>query len=105
MAEAREERSKGPMAACVELMQGMGTGADPGAMCPMAAMFRGMMAKSRVAFILMIPGAALIVGGVLMLVEPRVLVWLMAGTSILLGIGFLLVARFVGRLGRHERSA
>ena len=79
-------------------MQKVKTDADPAAgtdskaACPMQAMCRGMIEKrSGTGLLLMIPGLALVGVGALILIEPEVLVWLMACTSILLGL-LLIVA-------------
>lgn len=73
--------------------------ATPMDMCPMTAICRGMAGGSgpgsRAGFLLLLPGLLLILGGVLILVEPRVLVWLIGGTSILIGIIVLLFASFI----------
>lgn len=67
-------------------------------MCPMASMCKGMEEKPGVGFLLMIPGLLLVLGGVLILIEPRVLIWLMGGTSILIGIIMLFFASFMRRM-------
>ena len=77
---------------------------QPMEMCPMAAMCRGMMAGksgsgSVSGLLLLLPGLALILGGVLILMEPRVLVWLMGATSILIGIVALVMANFIRKIG------
>ena len=72
----------------------------PMAMCPMAKMCERMMAKPRSGSFLMLPGALLIALGVLILIEPRIVVWLVAGVAILMGITLIMMGRFVGRLHR-----
>lgn len=79
-------------------------GAGPMAMCPMAKMCMGMTAKPPSGFMLMLPGALLVVVGVVILIEPNVLVWLMAGTSILVGIVMLVIANLIRRFGARLRS-
>jgi hypothetical protein len=66
--------------------------------CPMASMCKGMMGKSGTGFLLMIPGLALVVGGVVIFIEPKVLFWLMGGTSILIGIIMLVLANFIRKM-------
>jgi len=68
-------------------------------MCPMASMCKGMMGKPGSRFLLMIPGLALVVGGVVIFIEPRVLFWLMGGTSILIGVVMLVLANFFRKMG------
>ena len=69
-------------------MQKTTTGEDPMATCPMAAMCKGMMAKKTAGFgfLLMIPGALLVILGVLVAIEPRILIWLVAAALIILGL-------------------
>ena len=74
----------------------------PMAMCPMGKMCGRMMEKPPSGAILMLPGALLIALGVLMFLEPRIAVWLVATVAILMGIMFFMMARFVGRL--HKPS-
>ena len=68
-------------------------------MCPMAGMCKGMMAKQHSRLVLLLPGLVLILVGVIILIEPRVLVWLIAAVVIFLGIFFLMIANFIHRMG------
>lgn len=77
--------------------------AAPMAMCPMAKMCERMLDKPRSGSFLMVPGGLLILLGVLILIEPRVVVWLVGGVAILMGVTFFLMASFIGRL--HKPSA
>ena len=58
--------------------------AEPNAMpnCPMASMCKGMAEKPPPLAFMAIPGIALILVGVLILVEPAILVWLVAAMLI-----------------------
>ena len=67
-------------------------------MCPMAQTCKGMMEKSFSGFMIVIPGIFLILLGVMVLVEPRILVWLVAAVLAMMGIATLMLARFI-----HER--
>lgn len=69
--------------------------AEPIPMCPMAQMCKGMMGKPRSSFALKVPGILLILFGVLVLIEPRILVWLVAAALIVMGIAALMFARFM----------
>ena len=75
---------------------------NPMAMCPMAKMCGRMMEKPPSGAILMLPGALLIALGVLIFLEPRIVVWLAGAVAILMGIMFFMMARFVGRM--HKPS-
>ena len=67
-------------------------------MCPMGSMCKGMMEKPGSGFLLMIPGLLLVLGGVLILIEPRVLFWLAAVVLILIGLGVLFFAGFIRKM-------
>jgi len=69
------------------------------AQCPMASMCKGMAEKPHFRLILILPGLVLILVGVMILVEPKILVWLMAAVAIILGILFLMIANFIHRMG------
>jgi len=71
----------------------------PMEMCPMASICKGMKRKSGSGFLLIIPGLALVVGGVVIFIEPKVLFWLMGVTSILTGIVMLVLASFIRKMG------
>ena len=71
----------------------------PMPMCPMAATCKSIMEKPMLAFFLMVPGILFIAVGILILVEPRILVWLAAAASIVMGVGMLMFANFVRRIG------
>lgn len=72
--------------------------ANPMAMCPMARMCARMMEKPHSGSLLMLPGALLIALGVLIFLEPRIVVWLVGIVAVLMGIMFFMMARFIGRL-------
>ena len=68
-------------------------------MCPMAKTCKGMMEKPFSGFMIVIPGVFLIVLGFVVVIEPRVLTWLMAAVLIVMGIATLMLARLM-----HEGS-
>lgn len=72
---------------------------EPLPMCPMAATCEGMMGRPRSGVALLIPGMVLILLGVIVLFEPRILVWLVAATFILMGLTILVFGRFMRRFG------
>lgn len=74
--------------------------ANPMAMCPMARMCVRMMEKPHSGSLLMLPGALLIVLGVFIFLEPRILVWLVGTVAVLMGIMFFMMAHFIGRLSK-----
>jgi hypothetical protein len=81
-------------------------GTGPGAMCPMASMCSGILKKTPSRFLLMLPGAVLILLGAVILIQPQVLVWLVAAAAVLLGAAMLMMANLVHRFGmKNTRSA
>ena len=74
-------------------------------MCPMAKTCKGMMGKPFSGLLLIVPGIVFILVGALILVEPKVLVWLMAAVSIFAGIGMLMLASFIRKVGGRLRRA
>jgi hypothetical protein len=70
----------------------------------MASMCGGIFEKGTPRFLLMLPGAVLILFGIAILIEPQVLVWLLAGTALLLGLAMLLMAHFMYRFGAKARG-
>ncbi|MDX1486983.1 MAG: hypothetical protein R3268_02200 [Acidiferrobacterales bacterium] len=76
----------------------------PMAMCPMAKMCIGMMGKRPSGLLLMLPGVVLIVVGVLIIIEPKILVWLIAAASVLVGIMLLMMASSIRKIGAPLRT-
>jgi len=61
--------------------------------CPMASMCKGMMEnKAGVGLLAFVPGTLLLLVGALVLIKPGILVWLVGGTSIVLGAFALVIA-------------
>lgn len=67
------------------------------AMCPMAKMCERVMAKRPSGLLLALPGSLLILLGVFIFLEPRIVVWLAGAITVLLGIMLLMMPRFMGR--------
>jgi len=63
--------------------------------CPMAQTCRRMMEKPFSSFMIVIPGIFLITLAVIVVVEPRVLVWLVAAVLAMMGTAALLFAKFI----------
>jgi hypothetical protein len=91
-------KTQDPMEKCKQMMEAMTGDASEKEMCPMASMCKGMMGKPGAGYLLMVPGAVLILGGIFILIEPRILFWLMAGISILMGIIMLVFANFIRKM-------
>ena len=67
----------------------------PMPMCPMAGMCKGMMEKPGSGLMLLIPGIVFIILGVVILIEPRILLWLVALALVVMGVAMLMLARFM----------
>ena len=74
-------------------------------MRPMAATCKGMMEKPALGLVMMIPGIAFIALGVLTVIWPAVLAWLVAAAFILVGGAMLLIANFMRGIGNRHRRA
>ncbi len=74
--------------------------------CPMGAVCKGMMEKPLSGRWLMAPGVAFIVLGVLIVIEPWVLPWVIATSCVLAGIMILMMVTLMRRMfhaiPRHE---
>ena len=79
--------------------------AAPMPMCPMAETCRGMMERPFFGVVMVIPGIAFIALGLLIIVWPPVLPWLVAAACILAGSGMLLMANFMRGVGTQLRRA
>jgi hypothetical protein len=70
----------------------------------MAEMCMGMMGKRPSGLLLVLPGVLLIALGALIVIEPQVLVWLLAAGSVFLGVMLLLMAGFIRKMGAQPRG-
>jgi hypothetical protein len=68
-------------------------------MCPMAKACKGMASGGPMSGIVLVIPALLLIGmGVLIIVEPRILAWIIAAFFVFMGIGLLFMATFLRRL-------
>lgn len=72
--------------------------------CPMAETCKGMMEQRMSGLMLTLPGIAFILMGVAVLVEPRLLVWLVAIALLMVGIAMLTMAKFIRTIGEQFTS-
>jgi uncharacterized membrane protein HdeD (DUF308 family) len=80
------------------------TETTPMTMCPMAETCRGMMSRRGSGLMFIVPGILFIILGVAVVMEPRILVWLVALALIVMGISILMMGSFMRRIGqRHLR--
>lgn len=79
--------------------------AEPMPMCPMAETCKGMMERPSAGLFLILPGALFVALGVLIIIVPKVLAWLMGAASVLFGVALLLLANFMRGVGARLRGA
>ena len=79
--------------------------AAPMPMCPMAETCKGMMERPVSRLVMIIPGIAFVVLGVLIAIWPSVLPWLVAAACILAGGAMLVMANFMRRVGSRLKHA
>lgn len=77
----------------------------PMPMCPMAETCKGMIEKPHSGLVMMIPGIVFIALGVLIVVWPSVLPWLVAAACILAGGAMLVMANFMRGVGARLKHA
>ena len=73
-------------------------------MCPMAKTCKGMMEKPHSGLMLMLPGIAFIILGLVIIMQPQILVWLIAIALIVMGIAMLMMANFMRKLGSRAEN-
>ncbi len=76
----------------------------PMQMCPMAETCQAMMSKPFSAVALVLPGLIFIALGILVVVYPLVLVWLVAAALVLFGIIMLIIATLIRKIGSRLAS-
>ena len=74
----------------------------PMPMCPMAGMCKGMVEKPGSGLMLLIPGIVFIILGVVILIEPRILLWFVALSLVVMGVAMLMLARFMRAIGARS---
>ena len=72
-------------------------------MCPMADTCKGMMSKPFSGTAVVLPGLVFIGLGILVVIYPLILVWLVAAALILVGAMMLMMAGFVRKIGTRFR--
>ena len=84
-----------PTPCCEETV---GTESDPIGMCPMAGMCKGMTRNGAWGgWLLLLPGAFLVTFGLLVVLVPEVLAWLLGGLAIFMGFLFLVMGNRIRR--------
>lgn len=72
--------------------------AGPMSMCPMADTCKGMMENPLSGLVMLVPGIAFVALGILIIVWPSVLAWLVAAACFLVGGAMLVMANLVRRI-------
>jgi len=93
-----EEQVTDRRSVCAEMMNKMSGGENPMESCPMSAMFKKASGRRGFGLLAMIPGLLFVLGGLAIILQPQILVWLIAAASILVGIGLLAAASFLRKL-------
>ena len=62
------------------------------------------MEKPFSGFMIVFPGILLIVLGVVVLIEPRTLVWLMAAVLVVMGVAMLMIGRVMRKFRKRIQS-
>lgn len=70
-------------------------------MCPMAETCKGMMEKPGTGLWMVIPGIVFIVLGVLTILYPQILAWLVAIAMIVMGFAMLVMIGFMRNIGKR----
>ena len=76
----------------------------PMPMCPMAETCKAMMGKPFLGVVPIILGIVFIVLGVLVIFEPRSLVWILAVAFVFMGLMMLMMASFMRKVSTRFQS-
>ena len=71
----------------------------PMPMCPMAETCKSMVEKPFSGMLLMLPGLVLVAIGMLIVIWPVILLWLVAAACVLSGVAMLVMVTFIRRIG------
>ena len=81
------------------------TETTPMPMCPMAETCKGMMEKPSSSFWMVIPGIVFIALGVLIILYPQILAWLVAIAMIVMGLAMLMMMNFLRGIGKRMHKS
>ena len=81
------------------------TETGPMPMCPMAKMCKGMMDKPGSRLWMLVPGIGFIAIGVLIILYPQILAWLVAIAMIMMGFAMLMMINFMRGFGKHMHNS
>jgi hypothetical protein len=89
-----EEATSARWSTCAEIMGKMTAGEGPMKSCPMSAMFKRNSGRRGFGHLVMIPGMMLVLVGAAIILEPQILIWLMAAAAIFAGLMLVAAATF-----------
>jgi hypothetical protein len=102
-AEGEGQASKG-WSVCEGMMKDMTDGESPMESCPMSAMFKKTFGKRGSSLLTFLPGLLLVLVGVAIILEPQILVWLMAAVAIFAGLMLAAAATFFRKVAAGLQS-
>jgi hypothetical protein len=73
--------------------------------CPMAARFDEFFVKSKISQYLLLIGALLLILAIAIVLEPRIMVWLVALIAAFIGFALLTAAYFLNRMKSSARES
>lgn len=73
----------------------------PMSMCPMAESCKRVMRGRHSSFSVWLPGLVFVALGVIIVLEPRILAWVIAAGFVLFGVMLWVMAGFIRRIGRQ----
>jgi len=82
-------------------MEGRIVQTTPMSMCPMAETCKSMMEKPGSGLWMMIPGILFIALGIVIVLYPKILAWLVAVALVVMGIAMLMMTRFMRGIGKR----
>lgn len=75
----------------------------PMPICPMAETCSRMMNRRRMGLVPLFMGALFILLGIAIIIEPRIIVWILAAMLIFMGIMMLVMAGFMRKMSERYR--
>ncbi len=71
--------------------------------CPMAETCKGMTRSAWSRTALLVPGLVFIALGIIILIEPRILAWIIAAAFVIMGIMMLIMGSYIRKAGIRFR--
>ncbi len=74
------------------------------AICPMAKTCKGMVENPKSRYMMILPGLIFIVLGLVIIMYPQTLVWLVAIALIVMGLAMLMMVNFMRKIGGRVQA-